>query len=215
MATTSLLALRSFPAFNELPESELKHLASQMKLCSYAKKTTILRQGEPSSHIYFLVSGFVKITRGGELANQYPGDKRGHQRKELALAIYGPGHMLGELASLAGTQRSASVIALSDCNLIQLEHTAFIECATRNPSVALFTMRYLASRLVESNRQIELLRSSVEARIIGLLRNLNQIDLPPEIFPSNAEIGRMVGASREMVSKVVSKMQGQPSSTPG
>lgn len=203
---TSLLALRSFPAFEALAEPELMRLAQKMRLCSFPKRSTVLKQGEPSNHIYFLVSGFVKITRGGNVTDTVKNEKRNRARKEIAIAILGPGNMLGELASLAETQRSASVIALSDCNFIQLEHTAFIECAERNPSVALFVMRYLAARLVESNRQIELLRSSVEARIAGLLRSLQKSGVPQEIFPSNAEIGRMVGASREMVSKVLHKI---------
>ncbi len=204
--TPSLLALRSFPAFEELSDTELLRLAQKMRLCSYPKKSVVVRQGEPSNHIYFLVSGFVKITRGGSLDQPVSEEHRSHQRKEVAIAILGPGHMLGELASLAETRRSASVITISDCNLIELEHTAFIECLERNPSVALFIIRYLAQRLVESNRQVELLRGNVETRIAGLFRKLENSGLPQDVFPSNAEIGRMVGASREMVSKVVGKM---------
>jgi hypothetical protein len=68
-------------------------------------------------------------------------------------------------------------------------------------------MKYLASVVVESNQQLELLKSGVEARIINLLRHLEHIGLPLDSYPSNAEIGRMVGASRVMVSKVVQQMQ--------
>jgi CRP/FNR family cyclic AMP-dependent transcriptional regulator len=197
--------LRSFHAFEELPEAELMHLAKHMKLCSYPKKAIILKQGEPTNDIYFLVSGYVKIIRGG-IGSLTTDDRRKQKRQEIVLAILGPGHMIGELASLAATRRTASVIALSECKLIQLEHNAFIECAKRNSSVSLFTMRYLASRLVESNRQNELLRSSVVARIAGLLRSLQDSGLPQDIFPSNAEIGRMVGVSGEIVSRVIQKM---------
>jgi CRP/FNR family transcriptional regulator, cyclic AMP receptor protein len=203
----SRTVLRNIPVFKELANKEIDYLATKTKLSSFPKKSLILKQGDPSNHIYFLVSGYAKIVRGGQFGNQVDKEKRKQSRKEVPIAVFGPGRIIGELASLTGSRRTASVFALSDCHLAQIEQTEFIEFARRNPDLAINVMRYLASVIVESNQQLELLKSGVEARIISLLRHLKEIGLPPEFYPSNAEIGRMVGASRVMVSTVIQRMQ--------
>lgn len=203
----SRTVLQSITAFKELPDKEIDYLATKTKLCFFTKKSLILKQGDSSNHIYFLISGYAKIVRGGQFSNPVNAEKRKQGRKEVPLAVFGPGRIIGELASLAETRRTASVFALTDCTLAQIEHTEFIACARRNSDLAINTMRYLASVVVESNQQLELLKSGVEARIISLLRHLEHIGLPLDSYPSNAEIGRMVGASRVMVSKVVQQMQ--------
>lgn len=206
----SLFALRSVLAFRDVAEDELKRLAMQMTVRNYRRKEVIVRQGEPSSHIYFQVSGFVKVCRGGPLSQRNADDRRGRDRQEVALAILGPGHMLGEMAALTDAPRSASIVALSDCSLLQFERQAFIDSARRYPEVSFFVMRYLVTRLRDSSRQIDLMKSPIDVRVIALLRNLREIGLPQELYPSNAEIARMVGASREAVSQVVQQFKAAP-----
>lgn len=203
--STSLHALRSLVPFRDLPGQELKRMAGQMSLRLYSKKASILKQDEQTSHVFFILSGFVKVYRGGPNTRLSAAENRHRPRKEIALAILGQGHLLGELAALAQTKRSASVVALSDCTLIQFDYDAFIDCTRRNPAVALFVMQYLAKRVIEANRQIDLQLASIEGRVIALLRNLSDMGLPHGLYPSNAEIGRMVGSSREMVSRIVKK----------
>ena len=202
---TSLHALHRLDPFRNLPEPELKWLARHMSLQTYPKKTVILKQDESSDYLAFILTGFVKVYRGGSISQLAKVDNRRRPRKEVALAILGTGHMVGEAAALAQTKRTASVVALSDCTLVQFEFDAFMECARRNPEVALFVMQYLANRVIAANRQIDLQLASIESRVVALLRNLGEIGLPPSLYPSNAEIGRMVGTSREMVSRIVKK----------
>ena len=203
----SRTVVKSIPLFKELPDEEINYLAAQTRLRSFKKKSLIIRQGDPSSQVYFIVSGFAKIVRGGQFGNPFGLEMRKNERKEIPLAIFGPGRIIGELASLAETRRTASVFAMSDCTLAEIDQAEFMQLAKRNPELAINLIRYLASVVLESNQQLELLKSGVEARIVCLLRHLNEIGLPQELYPSKAEIGRMVGASRVMVSKLVQKMQ--------
>lgn len=206
----SLFALRSIHAFRDVDEDELRRLATQMVVRNCRKKEVIIRQGEPSAHIYFLISGFVNVSRGGPLSHLYAEDRRNRDRQEVALAILGAGHMLGEMSALTANSRSASVIALSDCSLVQFERDSFLQSARRNPDISFFVMRYLVTRLRDANRQIDLMKAPIEVRIMGLLRHLREIGMPEELHPSKAEIARMVGASREAVSQVVQQLKSEP-----
>jgi len=54
------------------------------------------------------------------------------------------------------------------------------------------------------------MKAPIDVRVVALLRNLREIGLPQELYPSNAEIARMVGASREAVSQVVQQFKEAP-----
>jgi CRP/FNR family transcriptional regulator, cyclic AMP receptor protein len=202
----SLLALQSIPVFAGLPEAELKKLAARARLRAFARKAIIVKHGEPSRDVFFLLAGFVKICRGGDLSRLRPvSDRRARPRQEVALAILGPGHIVGEAAVLTQANRSASVVALTNCDLIQFEPEDFIDAVRRSPDLAMAIMRHMATRIADANRQLDLLQSRVDARIRGLMRQFRDIGLPEDSFPSNAEIARMVGSTREVVSRALAR----------
>jgi biotin operon repressor len=61
--------------------------------------------------------------------------------------------------------------------------------------------------LVDTNRQVELMRGKVEDRVQALNRYCNSLGLNSERLFSNAEIARMVGASRVAVSQIVNRLR--------
>lgn len=209
-------SVRALPQFRDLSEIEFAQLAAAMKMRHYERRAIIVRQGEPSQDFYFLVSGFIKMSRGGPMSQIHQErESRGQPRKEVALAVLGPGQMFGAIAALVEGTRSATVTALSDCVLVQMPHALFSQCMQRHQGFALEISRHLALRLVEANHQIELLRADTRARLAALMRHFQQIGLPEEVFPSNAEIGRMVGVSREMVSKLRSQLKSDAAAASG
>ncbi len=57
---------------------------------SYAPRTVLLHQSEPSSHVLFVTHGWTKVTAAA--SNGY----------EALLALRGPGDIIGESAALTG-----------------------------------------------------------------------------------------------------------------
>lgn len=205
--TTTLL---TSPLLAELPESKLDWLAAVAIWRNHQPGELICLQNEATNSVYFIIAGFLKIMHGGrEAAEAKTGGKserRRRPRQEVMVALLGPGDMVGEIAALLDTGRSASVVALTPCQVVIVPSQDFLACIHHHPSFALAVTRKMARRLIDANRQIELMRGNLEGRIHALLRHCTAIGLDTERWLSNAEIARMVGATRVAVSPIMGKL---------
>ena len=66
--------------------------------------------------------------------------------KETCLVTLSPGEFFGEMGLLIGGDRSASVIALSDCACYRLDKHDFVDILVRRPEIAEDIARTLAKR---------------------------------------------------------------------
>lgn len=205
--------LRMSALLAELPEARLEALATVAQWLAYAPGEAIAEQNENTKSVYFIVSGYVKIIRGAipgqRIEAGVDSDRRVRSRQQVMLALLGPGDMVGELASLLDTRRSASVVALTPCQLIRLSSEDFLTCVQKNPGLAFALARKMAQRLVTANQQVELMRGDLEGRIHAILRHCKAIGLDTDRWLSNAEIARMVGATRVAVSQTMSRLNSQ------
>jgi len=202
--------LRTTPLLAELPDATLIKLAAMADWQAYDAGETILHQNDQTKSIYFVISGYIKVMRGGPHAHIPPAqsgvERRAGGRKEFMLALLGPGDMVGEVTSLLDVGRSASIVALTPCQLIRLGSDDFLACMQQNSQFALAIARKLAQRLVAADRQVELMRGDLAGRIHAMLRHCRTIGLDSERWLTNAEIARMVGATRVAVSQIMSRI---------
>lgn len=92
--------------------------------------TRIFEEGQPGDFMYAVVEGEVEIVSGGRLL-------------ETAVA----GGLIGELALIDRTGRSASAIARTDCKLVPVDAKRFQFMIRETPFFALQVMRIMAERL--------------------------------------------------------------------
>jgi CRP-like cAMP-binding protein len=108
----------------------------------------IFRQGEPGRDVFIIQSGQVVITHRGS-------------GKDRRLALLEKGDFFGEMALLEEyPERSASALALSDVEALQLSGSDFEDLVKSKPRVALRMMAKLSERLRESNRRLAELQES-------------------------------------------------------
>jgi CRP/FNR family cyclic AMP-dependent transcriptional regulator len=107
--------------------------------------------------------------------------------------------------------RSASVETLETSKMVRLSKAGFFGCLENNFGLAMLIIRNLVKRLRDADRQIESLALvDVYGRVARLLLDMAQNDdgqLKIATAPPKQEIARMIGASREMVSRVVKDLQ--------
>ena len=98
-------ALKNTELFADVPDEELKKVATFATLESAVDGKTIIREGGFSNDFYVIKDGTVKVEREGE-----------------EVAELGPGDVFGEQGLLEKQARSATVTATSDVRLIKIEH---------------------------------------------------------------------------------------------
>ncbi len=191
--------LRSVPLFSSFSDAQVSQLLPGMQHRSYPRNSFILRAGEETDALYIVLSGRVKVL--------IP-DEEGH---EVILSILGPQEYFGEMGLLDDQTRSASVETLEPCEMLRLTKAGFTNILKDNFELAMLILQNLVKRLREADRKIESLALiDVYGRVARLLIDMAQnVDGKwiVEHAPAKQEIARMIGASREMVSRVVKDLQ--------
>lgn len=119
-----------------------ERLAEGTRRCLFAPGEVIIRQGDSGDELFVLERGTVEVlaARGCETPAR--------------VAELGPGQFFGEAALLRGEQRTASVIAVTECELLIISSRAFRSAAELDPSLESRLAERLASRLVELNKAV-------------------------------------------------------------
>jgi CRP/FNR family cyclic AMP-dependent transcriptional regulator len=200
MATTvSTAVLKAVPLFASFPEDQLRMLTTMVSRRSAARSTTIMAGGDATDSLYIVLSGRLKVMMS---------DSDG---KEVILSILGPGEFFGEMGLIDDEPRSASVVTIEPCELLAIAKRDFKKCLTENNEMAMAVMRGLVKRLREADRKIgSLALLDVYGRVARLLldmsENVNGEKVVTKRLPKQ-DIAKMIGASREMVSRVMKDLQ--------
>jgi CRP/FNR family cyclic AMP-dependent transcriptional regulator len=105
--------------------------------------------------------------------------------------------------------RSASVEALEPCEVLYISKVAFMSCLKDNFDAAMLILKSVVGRLREADRKIaSLALMDVHGRVARLIMDLAHESGDTWIVDTGSEeMARMVGASREMVSRVLKDMR--------
>jgi len=195
----SLVVLRNVPLFSGLDESELQRLSQVAVRRRAGRNEQVVRAGEDAESLIVLLTGRAKVTNFDE------------EGREIILAWLGPGEFFGEMGLIDGSPRSASVVAVEPCELLTIGKTEFQRCMQNNFQVAQKLMQILVRRLREADRNIESLALlDVYGRVARLLLDLSEEEGGKRLVKqkiSKQDMARMIGASREMVSKVMRDLE--------
>ncbi len=195
----SLVVLRNVPLFAGLGEAELEKLSVLCGRKRVERGAFIVRAGDSTDSLYILLTGRAKVTNSDE------------EGREIILAWLGAGEFFGEMGLIDGSPRSANVVASEACELLHLSSEAFQRCMQDNFQVAQKLMQILVQRLREADRKIESLALlDVYGRVARLLLDLSEEQDGQRVVKkkiSKQDMARMIGASREMVSKVMRDLE--------
>src|SRR5574343_1763331 len=193
------VVLRNLPLFSGLDDVELDKLSKVASRKRVERGASVVRAGEVNDSLYILLSGRAKVTNTDE------------EGREIILAWLGHGESFGEMGLIDGSPRSANVVASEACELMVLSKEAFQRCLQDNFLVAQRLMQILVRRLREADRKIESLALlDVYGRVARLLLDMSEEEDGKRVVKkkiSKQDMARMIGASREMVSKVVRDLE--------
>ncbi len=189
------MAIKAVPFFTQLDDRELDVVRSVANEKNYAKNAVVLTEGEMGDSLYMIQSGKVKV---------FIGDEEG---REIILKILGPGDFFGEMSMIDKQPRSASVNTLEGSVFLVLTHAAFEKCVEEAPRIGNMVMRMLAQRVREADRKIGTLAlMDVYGRVASTLLELavytdGKLMVGEKL--SQQDLANMVGASREMVNRIL------------
>lgn len=187
--------LSAVPLFSALPASALEELARSTRKRTVAKGAIVVSEGDAAHGFFIVCSGSLKVCLNDE------------QGREVVLSILSAGDHFGELALLDDAPRSASVAALESSELLMVGKPAFQAVLQRHPDCMAVIVRELVWRVRDLTEEVRTLALvNVFGRIVRLLATLAcDEDKVQVVRPrlTQQEIASRVGASREMVSRIL------------
>ena len=142
--------LKQVPLLSGLDSTQLKLLAFTCEVFEYADQEYLFREGDVSDCAYVVLGGEVEII-GGDLIG-----------KPVLLATIGENNLIGEMAILSGTNRTASVRARGLVSALKIPNERFLNLISENPQAALQVMRMLSINLADTSRRATELQSRLD-----------------------------------------------------
>lgn len=206
MSENEISGLKRVKLLSNLPDDELARLAKTCVWKRYAPQEQIIDRQSDARDIFFIVEGKTRVANYSLSG------------REITLDDLKQGAHFGELAAIDGYPRSASVVALTDCQLAMLSPDRFARLCGDYPDVALQVMRSLASIVRSATDRIMDLstlaaNNRVHADLLRLARanldedNDNQASISP--IPVHGDVASRVSTTRETVARVMNDLARQ------
>jgi CRP-like cAMP-binding protein len=193
----ALRALRQVSFLKGLDPASLSELADACRILTLEKGEDLFFEDEPSRGMFLVLDGSVKVYRSAMSG------------REQIIAIESRGALVAELPLLDGEPYPASCAALDKTRVLLLPRAAFEDLLRRRPEVAIGILRVVGRRL---------------RHLVALIDELSLLEVPQRMAKyiletsakegttftlalSNQEIASRLGTVREIVSRVLHRLE--------
>jgi CRP-like cAMP-binding protein len=196
---SNLDLIRRVPLFSMLTNDQAQAIADSVVKRRFRRGEIIVEHGRKSNALFILLNGRARVLTS---------DSRG---REVILAVLQPGDYVGEMSLIDNQPHSATVRAEVQTDMLILGRAEFARCLPENSSLAYAVMRGLVQRLRKADQQIESLALlDVYGRVARTLLEMSETIDGQRIIRnkvSRQDMAKIVGASREMVSRVMKDLE--------
>jgi len=191
------------PFLQQLSPEDADALLARLHPRTIKAGTAITRAGSAGDETMVVFRGRVRVVAYGS------------DRREVVLALRGPGELIGEMSALGAGRRTASAIALDDVEAGALTATEFVEFLREHPQVSIVVIRMVVRRLAEATQDvIDLATQDSVGRLAKRLAELSAEHGKPtdggtqiELELTQDELASWTGATRETVSRALRLMR--------
>ena len=196
-----MIELSVYGTWSGLPNKIASELFASATVRQLKAGDTLFQTGDKGDGCYRLDQGLLKVSLISP------------QVRERIIAIITPGAVVGDLSVIDGLPRSASVHALTNCELRFLSRAAFEHLAQEHPEIHQYLVKLLAARLRQADDVIASLaflpaKARVAQALIALAENLGEeTDSGQVLIPriiNQGDIAAMAGVARENASRILS-----------
>lgn len=194
-----MIELKDFNLMQDLSPDVVDGLIKHIHSRRFPKKSQIITEGDESQCLYFVQSGRVKV---------FLDDDSG---KEITVNFHDEGEFFGELGIIEGIKRTASVVTTEESVLGMMSKADFSECLKTYGEFSIKIIHNLSSRLLNATETIRRLGlMDVYGRIVVTFLNLTEEKDGKRYVReklTQQEIANRVGASREMVARILKDLR--------
>ncbi len=184
--------LRRLDLFAGMSDADMERMAALLRerSCRTGEDVVVRPSGD---RIYLVKNGRVRVMSG-----------------DVAVGVLGPGQLFGTSALFGAALTDQRVVAVDDIVICEAPVAQFLAAMASHPRLAGRVVTLLARQLFELEQSVERVASdTVAQRLVDLLLRLARRERGCiEVRDlSQADLARMIGASRESVSRLVASWE--------
>ena len=194
--------IRRVPLFTMITSDQSILLSEAVTKRRYKRGEAMVEQGAHANALVLILAGRARVVMTDR------------QLREVILATLRPGDYLGEMSLIDSEPHSASVVAEIQTDALVLGRSEFERCLNDHAPMAQAVMRGLVLRLRQANEKISSLAllnvyERVAKVLMGYAIPSGDKKLVIRDKMSRQDIAKMVGATREMVGRVMRDFEEQ------
>jgi CRP/FNR family transcriptional regulator, cyclic AMP receptor protein len=187
--------LKRVPMFADIPQAEFAAVVMAASPLAKRRGARVLEENSPADCCLVLIAGRAKVVISGA------------RDVEITVGLIEPVALVGELGLIDGAPRSASLVALDDCQFIRISATAF-GALRRNARFEQQFLDHVVMLLRRANDQLRAIYTlGTEERLLWWLgrlatraaRDNDCAVVRPK--PTDQELADMVGGTRETINR--------------
>jgi CRP-like cAMP-binding protein len=144
-----ILFLKDVALFESLSNAQLAEVARLAERTDVPEGKALFNQGEPADCLYLIRKGKVRVITNSQ-----------------EVARLGVGECTGEMAVLAGTERSATIETMEPCQLLRFDADDFLALLDTYPEIQRALLKSMVLRLAQTGRAKDNKRAST---IVGMV----------------------------------------------
>lgn len=191
------------PFLQQLSREDADALLDRLRRRKVKAGTELIRAGSAGDEAVLVIEGRVRLLAYG------------HDRREVVLAIRGPGELIGEMSALGSGRRTATAVALDEVEVGVLPAAELVGFLREHPDTAVVLIRMLVRRLAEATQDVIDLATQdsvgrLAKRLVDLSTEHGKVaagGTEIELSLTQDELARWTGATRETVSRALRLMR--------
>jgi CRP/FNR family transcriptional regulator len=200
-----IATLKATQLFSTLENAEITAFAERTVVRRFPAGELLFSEGQPCERLYVVAAGRIRVFKTSSAG------------REQVLTIEGPGNSIAELPVFDGGPYPASAAAIEESQLLFVSRNDFRTCCLQHPEVSLKVLQIVGARLRRLVGIIEELSfTTLRHRLITWLLREAQAQgrktaegTVLELRISHQEIAAHIGTVRELVSRIMARLQAQ------
>ncbi len=145
--------LKAVPILQDLDNGEIRQFLNIARRVKFLRGQAVIIEGQTGETMYIIEEGSVEISKTLVFRR---GQEESKDRDKILTRLSADDHAIfGEVALLENSKRTATVVALTDCLLLEIAKPDFLRLAEENPRIGYKITRNIAQLLCTRLRKAD------------------------------------------------------------